>query len=121
MFPQFAAAHLAVAVAVWQMGFAVSCLAGESTPRAHACARVEELSRTGELTALPHCRTIPEQLTFEHARGQRSGRPLGVALAGIDDLKRYKGTLGHECQDEVLRLPAAAKRVPAWFGRESRG
>ncbi|MGV8041298.1 MAG: diguanylate cyclase [Thermoanaerobaculaceae bacterium] len=75
-----------------------------------AYARVEELSRTDELTASPNRRAILERLALERARCERTGSPLALALADVDDFKRCNDMWGHECGDEVLRAVAHTLR-----------
>lgn len=91
-----------------------------------AYARVEELSRTDELTGLPNRRAVIEILAREHARRARSGGALSAILADVDDFKRCNDGWGHECGDEVLRHLAqllrsavrATDTVGRWGGEE---
>ncbi|HPW56540.1 MAG: GGDEF domain-containing protein [Thermoanaerobaculaceae bacterium] len=85
-------------------------IAAKSAQIELAYARVEELSRTDDLTALPNRRAILERLALEHTRSQRTGKPLAVALADVDDFKRFNDTLGHDCGDAVLRAVASTLR-----------
>lgn len=93
---------------------------------AAAYARVEELSRTDELTGLPNRRAIQERLAFELTRCERSGSTLAVMVADIDDFKRCNDEWGHECGDAVLREVARLIRsavresdsVGRWGGEE---
>ncbi len=75
-----------------------------------AYARVEELSRTDDLTALPNRRAILERLALERARCERTGSPLALALADVDDFKRCNDRWGHDCGDQVLRVVADTLR-----------
>jgi len=85
-------------------------IAVKNTQLELAYARVEELSRTDELTALPNRRAILERLAIERARCERTGGPLALALADIDDFKRCNDEWGHECGDQVLRAVADTLR-----------
>jgi len=91
-----------------------------------AYARVEELSRTDELTGLPNRRAIQERLGLELARCERSGSSLAVIVADIDDFKRCNDEWGHACGDAVLGEVAGLIRsavresdgVGRWGGEE---
>jgi diguanylate cyclase (GGDEF)-like protein len=67
-----------------------------------AYARVDELSRTDELTGLPNRRALTSILEQEASRAHRSGQPLSLVLADVDDLKRCNDEHGHACGDSVL-------------------
>lgn len=75
-----------------------------------AYARVDELSRTDELTALPNRRAILERQRLEHARYERTGDPLALAVVDVDNFKACNDTWGHECGDQVLRAVASRLR-----------
>lgn len=101
-------------------------IAGKNVELERAYARVEELSRTDELTGLPNRRAVLEILTREHARRERTGSALAAILADVDDFKRCNDGWGHECGDEVLRHLAqllrsavrATDTVGRWGGEE---
>ena len=67
---------------------------------------VKQQAVTDELTGLPNRRRFVAQLEAEVARAERSGTPLSVALADIDDFKRVNDTWGHDMGDTVLRRVA---------------
>jgi diguanylate cyclase (GGDEF)-like protein len=67
-----------------------------------AYARVDELSRTDELTGLPNRRALTTILEQEASRAHRSGLPLSLVLADVDDLKRCNDEHDHACGDNVL-------------------
>ncbi|MCU0292225.1 MAG: GGDEF domain-containing protein [Thermoanaerobaculaceae bacterium] len=91
-----------------------------------AYARVEELSRTDELTGLLNRRAVLEILTLEQARCERSGESFALVLADVDDFKRCNDQWGHACGDQVLRELArmirsavrATDTVGRWGGEE---
>lgn len=91
-----------------------------------AYARVEELSRTDELTGLLNRRAILEIVTLERARCERSGETFALVLVDVDDFKRCNDEWGHACGDEVLRELArmirdavrATDAVGRWGGEE---
>lgn len=91
-----------------------------------AYGRVEELSRTDELTALANRRAMMEHLRQEQTRFQRSGKCFSVLLADLDDFKQWNDRFGHGCGDTLLvavaaRLRAAVRQqdvVGRWGGEE---
>lgn len=91
-----------------------------------AYGRVEELSRTDELTGLLNRRAILEIVALERARCERSGEMFALVLADVDDFKRCNDQWGHACGDEVLRALArllrgavrATDTVGRWGGEE---
>jgi len=86
---------------------------------------VKQQAVTDELTGLANRRRFVAQLEAEIARAERSGTPLSVVLADIDDFKRVNDTWGHDTGDNVLRrvalvLEAATRDVdlPVRLGGE---
>lgn len=88
--------------------------------------RVNELSRTDDLTGVPNRRAILELLSQEANRVQRNNGVFSVILCDIDDFKRFNDTFGHECGDFILmeiakRLRAqlrASDTLGRWGGEE---
>jgi diguanylate cyclase (GGDEF)-like protein len=64
---------------------------------------VQRQAVTDELTGLANRRRFLSQLELEVTRSRRSGSPLGIVLADLDDFKRINDTYGHEVGDEALR------------------
>jgi diguanylate cyclase (GGDEF)-like protein len=64
---------------------------------------VQRQAVTDELTGLANRRSFLSRLEAEITRSRRSGSPLGIVLADLDDFKRVNDTYGHEAGDEVLR------------------
>lgn len=62
-----------------------------------------------ELTGLLNRPTILERLHRELAVSTRTGAPVSIVLADLDDFKRVNDTHGHPVGDEVLR--EASKRM----------
>ena len=54
------------------------------------------------LTGLPNRRWFLDALARATARAARSGRPVGVLLADVDDFKLVNDTLGHAAGDRLL-------------------
>ncbi|MFO7627253.1 MAG: diguanylate cyclase, partial [Candidatus Fermentibacteraceae bacterium] len=77
-------------------------LSGKNTELAKAYEKVEELSRTDELTGLANRRAMVERLTGEQARSARNGRGFGLILGDIDNFKAWNDKYGHECGDAIL-------------------
>jgi len=61
-----------------------------------------QLSITDGLTRLHNHRFFQDQLAREIKRCERTGEPLGMILADIDDFKRLNDRYGHATGDEVL-------------------
>jgi len=64
---------------------------------------VQRQAVTDELTGLANRRRFLAQLELEVTRSRRSGSPLGLVLADLDDFKRVNDTYGHEVGDAALR------------------
>ncbi len=67
---------------------------------------VKQQAVTDELTGLANRRRFVAQLEAEVSRAERSGTPLSVVLADLDDFKRVNDTWGHDVGDTVLRRVA---------------
>ncbi len=64
--------------------------------------QLAQLSITDGLTKLHNHRFFQDHLTREIKRVQRTGEPLAMLLADIDDFKRLNDRLGHAAGDELL-------------------
>ena len=91
--------------------------------RQHAIARRDAM--TDPLTGLANRRRFVEQLAAEATRRSRSGRPVALIVADLDDFKRVNDRHGHKTGDDVLRAFAGVLRgtvrdidVPARLGGE---
>jgi len=62
-----------------------------------------QLSLTDGLTRLHNHRHFQDQFAREAKRADRTGQPLALALADIDDFKRLNDELGHAAGDAVLQ------------------
>jgi diguanylate cyclase (GGDEF)-like protein len=93
---------------------------------AEANRRLDEASRTDLLTSLPNRRHFLEKAEEQTASFRRTGRPLSIALADVDNFKSVNDTHGHDMGDAVLRSVAALFRgavretdlVARWGGEE---
>jgi diguanylate cyclase (GGDEF)-like protein len=72
---------------------------------------VQRQAVTDDLTGLANRRRFLSQLEAEIVRSGRSGSPLGVVLADLDDFKRINDTWGHDVGDETLRRFAQILRA----------
>jgi diguanylate cyclase (GGDEF)-like protein len=70
--------------------------------------RFGELSNRDPLTELLNRRGFEGALDTELERSRRSGAPLSLAVADVDDLARVNATLGLAAGDEALRGVSAA-------------
>ena len=63
---------------------------------------LEQIAALDGLTGIPNRRRFDEALAQEWSRCQRSGLPLSLIVADVDQFKQYNDTLGHAAGDEVL-------------------
>ena len=75
--------------------------AGQRILEMHSALRFE--ASHDSLTMAWNRGAILDRLGEELVRGERSGAPLGVAMADLDHFKTINDTHGHRCGDEVLR------------------
>jgi diguanylate cyclase (GGDEF)-like protein len=88
----------------------VGVLAGEAAiamQRADLLGRLDELTRTDDLTGLPNRRAWDELLIHELGVAERHGIPVSVAMLDLDFFKRYNDEHGHLAGDRLLRAAAA--------------
>ncbi len=91
-----------------------------------ALSRLKEIASHDDLTGLPNRRHMQEWMPYELSRGDRTGKPLCVAMLDLDHFKRINDTHGHAAGDEVLRIFArqasimlrGADVLARWGGEE---
>ena len=71
---------------------------------------LEQIAALDGLTGIPNRRRFDEALAQEWSRCQRSGLPLSLIVADVDQFKQYNDTLGHAAGDRVLQEVAAVLR-----------
>jgi diguanylate cyclase (GGDEF)-like protein len=67
-----------------------------------ANAKLATLSLTDALTCIPNRRAFNLRIAEEEARARRTGEPLSLLLADIDNFKAYNDSFGHPAGDEAL-------------------
>jgi diguanylate cyclase (GGDEF)-like protein len=72
-----------------------------------AVSRWEQLAQTDSLTGLANRRAVEERLAAEVDRSRRTGRPMALLLADVDDLKVINDRYGHPAGDGLLRALAS--------------
>jgi diguanylate cyclase (GGDEF)-like protein len=65
--------------------------------------RLERTARMDPLTGLYNSRKLQEDLPDEVARARRSGSPLSLAYADLDNFKKINDQNGHTAGDDTLR------------------
>jgi diguanylate cyclase (GGDEF)-like protein len=70
---------------------------------AHLHGLVQRQAVTDELTGLANRRRFLSQMDAEVARSRRSGSPLAIVLADLDDFKQVNDKYGHETGDKTLK------------------
>ena len=81
--------------------------------------RLEQLSRTDELTGLNNRRYFMEMLRTEFRRAERYGEAFVLVMVDIDHFKRVNDTYGHLMGDRALvtvaqRLTQSARTQECW-------
>jgi diguanylate cyclase (GGDEF)-like protein len=71
-----------------------------------ANAKLSSLSLTDALTCIPNRRAFNLRIAEEEARARRTGEPLSLLLADIDNFKSYNDSFGHPAGDEALHAVA---------------
>ncbi|MDA8090513.1 MAG: diguanylate cyclase [Nitrospiraceae bacterium] len=83
--------------------------------------KLEQLSKTDELTSVLNKRAIMERLDYEMDRARRYLLPLSLIICDVDHFKQINDTLGHAAGDKVLRVTAqtlaGVLRKPDIIGR----
>ncbi len=74
---------------------------------AHANRRLEMLSVTDALTAMPNRRRLENVLGLEWNRAHRTRTPVALAMVDIDHFKEYNDHFGHIAGDRCLRRVAS--------------
>ena len=65
--------------------------------------RLQEISKTDELTGLPNRRDIKEKIALEISRAKRFHSNFSLLLLDIDYFKKINDTFGHLAGDYVLK------------------
>jgi diguanylate cyclase (GGDEF)-like protein len=72
--------------------------------------KLDQISRTDELTGLPNRRDMLRTIDNEIGRVTRTRKPFCFIFIDIDHFKQVNDTYGHACGDEVLKAVAHAIR-----------
>ncbi len=87
---------------------ALASLAAGSVRNAQLVAELRDLADRDPLTGLLNHRAFYEALEQRHETAVRTGAPLAVLVADIDDFKSFNDAHGHLRGDETLRRVAQA-------------
>lgn len=69
---------------------------------------IDEIAHTDSLTGLPNRRSFDDAMKREIGNSRRSGSPLALVLADVDDFKFYNDMYGHVQGDKCLSTVAQA-------------
>lgn len=72
--------------------------------------KLDQISKTDELTGLPNRREMNETIANEIGRAQRSRKPFCFIFIDIDHFKMINDTYGHACGDIILKSVAQTIR-----------
>lgn len=101
-------------------------LLSSSLYNAQLVQKLADLTIIDPLTQIFNRRHLINQLGSAMVQARRQGHPLCIAMADIDNFKRFNDNYGHICGDEVLRNVASLLKagirtgvdVPARYGGE---
>jgi diguanylate cyclase (GGDEF)-like protein len=91
----------------WQQFLTRAALEEERRRNQALVEELDQLSREDPLTAVGNRRAWEERLVGEFLRTRRSGRPMSVIVADVDNFKAVNDSHGHVVGDEVLQAGAA--------------
>jgi diguanylate cyclase (GGDEF)-like protein len=87
---------------------ALASLAAVSVRNAQLVEELRDLADRDPLTGLLNHRAFYQALEQQHARSLRTGEPLAVLVADLDEFKAHNDQYGHLHGDETLRRVARA-------------
>lgn len=86
-----------------------------------AYSEMEKLARIDPLTQIANRRDVEIKLSYELMRLQRHGHPLSIAIADIDNFKKFNDTYGHDMGDfilvEIAKIMIKSARAQDILGR----
>ena len=88
------------------LGFFILLISGLKLTKAYET--IQHQAIYDALTGIPNRRFFNDRFAQEVARNNRSGNPLSVIMADIDNFKSYNDHYGHEKGDDVLIQVAKA-------------
>ncbi len=97
-------------------GLIVFCIIRDITEQRKLEETLRRMSTTDSLTGLANRRSFDETIELEWRRALRTGTPLALIMADIDNFKELNDTYGHLAGDECLKkigevLKKAARRA----------
>lgn len=102
----------AISILVLSVAIAGMLTIGGAMNRERLNERLIDLAALDSLTGCLAYRAFHDRLDEEFRRADRYGRPFGLLMVDVDNLKKLNDSLGHQAGDEALvRISAALRKA----------